>query len=79
VISGPFSDAGGREAIVAAARFGAGRMVAFGHDGHLASALRDASTTALLANAANWAANKPAPRSGVFCRKPGGSTFDGRC
>lgn len=58
VISGPFSDAGGREAIVAAARFGAGRMVAFGHDGYLASALRDASTTALLANAANWAAKQ---------------------
>ena len=41
-------------------------MVAFGQDGYLASDLRDASTTTLLATATNWAANKPAPRIGAF-------------
>lgn len=52
--------------VVAAARWEKGRIVAFGHDGFLAS-VNDSGTAALLANAARWAGgDAPKPKVGVF-------------
>ncbi|MBM4086380.1 MAG: hypothetical protein FJ272_16465, partial [Planctomycetes bacterium] len=45
-----------QEPVVAAARLGAGRVVAFGHDGYLnADALAAAGTGRLMLNAVRWA------------------------
>ncbi|MSU23946.1 MAG: hypothetical protein EXS32_09015 [Opitutus sp.] len=60
------ADANSQQAVVAAARYGSGRAVAFSHDGYLVSDLRDAGFTALLTNAVNWSANKTGPRVGVI-------------
>lgn len=64
VVFGPdafavLTDAHG-EALVAAARHGAGRVVAIGHSGYLAAAPDDASRARLLRNALHWAAGAPA-------------------
>ncbi|HYG75089.1 MAG TPA: M60 family metallopeptidase [Planctomycetota bacterium] len=51
------------EPVVAAARFGKGRLVAFGHDGYFKSdALTFADTGRLLLNAAAWSSTKEKPR-----------------
>ena len=48
-----------RAPVVAAAEFGNGRVVAFGHDGYLNVArLREADTGRLVINAIRWAANR---------------------
>ncbi|RMH02779.1 MAG: hypothetical protein D6702_07720 [Planctomycetota bacterium] len=44
------------QAVVAAARYGAGRVVAFGHSGYLAEAPPDSGRGRLLTNAFRWAA-----------------------
>ena len=52
--------------VVAAARWEKGRVVAFGHDGFLAS-VNESGTGTLLANAARWAGGDAAkPKVGVF-------------
>ena len=52
--------------VVAAARWEKGRVVAFGHDGFLAS-VNESGTGTLLANAARWAGgDAPKPKVGVF-------------
>lgn len=51
------------QAVIAAARFGKGKIVAFGHNGFMEKpACEEADTPKLLANAAKWAARSP--RSG---------------
>ena len=51
------------QAVIAAARFGKGKIVAFGHNGFMEKpASEEADTPKLLANAAKWAARSP--RSG---------------
>lgn len=59
----------GREslgAVVGAARFGNGRVVAFSHDGYFGmNALGEADTGALMANAVRWAAAGRAPAAGT--------------
>lgn len=54
-------------AVVGASRLGAGRVVAFGHDGYVADAnsLAVRDTQRLLANAVSWSARKRRPRVGV--------------
>ncbi|MFP4057265.1 MAG: M60 family metallopeptidase [Candidatus Brocadiia bacterium] len=62
-----------RAPVVAAAqrREGAGRIVAFGHDGYFGpGALRTADTGRLMANAVRWAAGQASPR--VAVRRQGG-------
>jgi len=52
--------------LVAAARMGKGRVVAFGHDGYFGQgALAVADTGRLMLNAVRWAAGKHAPRVAV--------------
>lgn len=58
--------------VVAAARLGKGRAVAFGHTGYVddARSLAAADTAALLLNAVRWAAGKRTPRVGVYRADP---------
>jgi len=51
--------------IVAAARWGGGRVVAFGHGGYLGRVLTTADTGRLLLNAVRWAGRADRPRVGV--------------
>lgn len=62
------------EPVVAAARYGSGRLVAFGHDGYFgADALAAADTGQLLLNAVRWAGKSEAvPRVGVLAKRQGG-------
>jgi len=54
---------------IAAARLGAGRIVAFGHDGYFGpDALAVGETARLMLNAVKWAAGKESPRVAVFRR-----------
>lgn len=56
-VVGGGSDKKGREPVVGAARWGAGRVVAFGHPGYFgAEALAEADTGRLMVNAVRWAA-----------------------
>lgn len=63
-----------REAVVGAAVYGKGRVVAFGHDGYLgAEALAEGDTGKLLFNAIRWAAGgKRYPRIGVLSKRRAG-------
>jgi hypothetical protein len=58
---------GYREAVVAAAEFGKGRVIAFGHTGYLdAETLKQNDSGRLLVNAVRWAGRKPTPRVAVL-------------
>ncbi|MBC8139461.1 MAG: hypothetical protein H8F28_26585 [Fibrella sp.] len=63
-----------REAVVAAAMYGKGRGVAFGHDGYFAAdALGTGDTGKLLFNSIRWAAGgRMYPRVGVLAKRQGG-------
>lgn len=60
--------AGRTQALVGAARFGKGRIVALGKDGYFdADTLRDAETRTFLLNALRWTTqNRPAPRIALY-------------
>jgi hypothetical protein len=64
------SGEGARDAVVAAARLGDGRVVAFGHDGYFdAATLKSAATGRLMLNAVLWAgvaSGKARPRIAVL-------------
>jgi hypothetical protein len=64
-----------KEAAVAGARHGRGRLIAFGHDGYFAAdALAKADTGKLFLNAVRWAGGgKPNPRVGVLAKWQGGT------
>ena len=66
VVAGPVG--GGLQApVVAAARWGRGRVVAFGHDGYFGTpALRKADTGRLVENAVRWLSAGAAPRVAVI-------------
>lgn len=63
-----------QETVVAGARYGKGRLVAFGHDGYFgADALAKEDTGKLILNTVRWAASgKPNPRVGVLATWQGG-------
>ncbi len=53
--------------VIAAARMGSGRIVAFGHTGYFdAAALGTADTGRFVVNAVRWAAGRTSPRAGVL-------------
>jgi enhancin-like peptidase M60 family/peptidase M60-like protein len=58
---------GGRAPLVAAARWGRGRVVAFGHTGYFSPAiLRHPDTALLLRNAVRWSGAKATPKIGCL-------------
>lgn len=64
--------AGAREAVVASASLGAGRIVAFGHTGYLdAATIRERDTQRLVVNAVRWAGRGAQPRVGILGARAG--------
>jgi len=66
-VVGGGSEGGSREAVVAAARWGKGRAVAFGHDGYFDPKTLDvADTGRLMLNAVRWGGGGERPRVAVL-------------